>query len=178
MLANKIKNFLTILSNMINYPLLFLIVLTFISCAKSPLGPEIKQVQLKLEDALCTEAWIRLDASNLQLPQKLKLIKDEEQSKTFNLYSRDTLIFIDSLQPKRKYYLKVLDENNQEISNILQITTLDTTSRNFIWQEFIFSTNDCNPSALSDVAIIDENNIWAVGKIYTRDSLGNCQTVI
>jgi hypothetical protein len=27
---------------------------------------------------------------------------------------------------------------------------------------------------LYDVAIIDENNIWAVGEIYLRDSLGNC----
>ncbi len=28
-------------------------------------------------------------------------------------------------------------------------------------------------SVLYDVAIIDENNIWAVGEIYMNDSLGN-----
>jgi len=32
----------------------------------------------------------------------------------------------------------------------------------------------CGNSALFDVAIIDENNIWAVGEIYMRDSLGRC----
>ncbi|MBX2977343.1 MAG: glucosyl transferase, partial [Ignavibacteriaceae bacterium] len=61
-------------------------------------------------------------------------------------------------------------------SNQTEITTLDTTSHNFTWQTFEFGQH--SSSVLYDVAIIDENNIWAVGEIfttdsYTYDSLGN-----
>ena len=48
--------------------------------------------------------------------------------------------------------------------------TPDTTSHNFTWE--IFTFGDHASSSLSDVAIIDENNIWAVGEIYLNDSLG------
>jgi hypothetical protein len=50
---------------------------------------------------------------------------------------------------------------------------MDTTSHEFSWQSWEFG-GDCGSSSLYDVAIIDENNIWAVGEIYLRDSLGNC----
>jgi hypothetical protein len=49
---------------------------------------------------------------------------------------------------------------------------MDTTSHNFTWQSWEFG--ECGSSSLYDVAIIDENNIWAVGEIYMQDSLGNC----
>ncbi len=51
------------------------------------------------------------------------------------------------------------------------ITTMDTTSHNFTRQSFTFGQH--SSSVLYDVAIIDENNIWAVGDIYMNDSLGN-----
>jgi len=46
----------------------------------------------------------------------------------------------------------------------------DTTSHNFTWE--IFTFGDHASSSLSDVAIIDENNIWAVGEIFLNDSTG------
>lgn len=46
----------------------------------------------------------------------------------------------------------------------------DTTSHNFNWQTWTFGEH--SSSVLNDVAIIDENNIWAVGEIYLNDSLG------
>jgi len=46
----------------------------------------------------------------------------------------------------------------------------DTTSHNFIWQ--IDTLGDGNSSVLNDVFIIDENNIWAVGEIYLKDTSG------
>jgi hypothetical protein len=51
----------------------------------------------------------------------------------------------------------------------------DTTSHNFSWQ---IDTIGINNSVLFDVAIIDKNDIWAVGEIHTAetdtfDSLGN-----
>jgi len=46
----------------------------------------------------------------------------------------------------------------------------DTTSHNFTWQSWTFGEH--SSSALYDVAIINENNIWAMGEIYMNDSLG------
>jgi len=55
--------------------------------------------------------------------------------------------------------------------------TPDTTSHDFEWQIYEFGGQN-GSSILYDVAIVDENDIWAVGEIYTedtytRDSLGN-----
>jgi len=48
---------------------------------------------------------------------------------------------------------------------------MDTTSHNFSWQSWTFGEH--SSSVLYDVAIINENDIWAVGEIYMNDSLGN-----
>ena len=46
----------------------------------------------------------------------------------------------------------------------------DTTSHNFVFS--LDTLGDGNSSALNDVAIISENNVWAVGEIHKRDSVG------
>ncbi|PID55607.1 MAG: hypothetical protein CR986_10730, partial [Ignavibacteriae bacterium] len=43
----------------------------------------------------------------------------------------------------------------------------DTTFQNFTFKKWEFGNTY---SHLYDVAIIDENNIWAVGEIYTEDT--------
>jgi hypothetical protein len=78
-------------------------------------------------------------------------------------------IFDDSLQINTSYNYQVMRTDNGEKSSI-KTTTLDTTSHNFIWQTFTFGEAGAGSSTFYDVAIIDENNIWAVGEIYTEDS--------
>ena len=48
---------------------------------------------------------------------------------------------------------------------------MDTTSHNFTFETYTFG-GQAGTCTLYDVAIIDENNIWAVGEIYLLDSLG------
>jgi len=48
--------------------------------------------------------------------------------------------------------------------------TPDTTSHDFTWQ--IDFLGDGNASRLNDVCIVDENNVWAVGRICVKDSIG------
>jgi len=50
------------------------------------------------------------------------------------------------------------------------VTLPDTTSHDFTWQ--IDVLGDGNASRLRDVCIIDENDVWAVGEIYVKDSTG------
>ena len=129
---------------------------------------------LKLEDVSCTEAWLQLTTNNIQLPAIVNLKQSnpagDTKSHIFNLNTKDPLFYIDSLLPNQTYKLQVSNIQNQVSSNELSITTLDTTSHNFTWQTFEFGQH--SSSVLYDVAIIDENNIWAVGEIYMNDSLG------
>jgi hypothetical protein len=139
--------------------------------------PDNKSLALKLEDVSCTEAWIELTTTNLQLPTTITLKQTnptgDTKSQILNLNTKDSLLYIDSLLPNQTYRFQAISQStNQSIkSNEITAATIDTTSHNFTWQNFSFG--DYNPSTLFDVAIIDENNILAVGEIYLNDSFGN-----
>jgi len=144
-----------------------------ISCDSTE-PPANISLTLKLEDVSCTEAWLQLKTTNLQLPNNITLFINDLQSRTFNLTTADTLLYIDSLLPNQNYSFQIISFYNPEDgikSNTVNATTMDTTSHNFTWQTFEFGQH--SSSTLYDVAIIDENNIWAVGEIYMNDSLGN-----
>jgi len=139
--------------------------------------PSNTALTLKFEDVSCNEAWLKLTTTNLQLPATINLYKNNAISHIYNLNTQDSLLYIDSLLPNRTYKLKVSSIQNplsSISSNELSVTTMDTTSHNFTWQTFEFGQH--NSSVLYDVAMIDENNIWAVGKIYMNDSLGHTDT--
>jgi len=133
------------------------------------------KINLKLEDVSCTEAWLTLTTSNLQLPTTITLKQNNQTHKTINLIKSDTLLFIDSLLPNQTYSfhaaMQPSNHTGEVKSNVLNVTTMDTTNHNFTWQTFTFG--EAGSSVLYDVAIINENNIWAVGEIYMNDSLGN-----
>ncbi|MCS7053504.1 MAG: glucosyl transferase, partial [Ignavibacterium sp.] len=102
-------------------------------------------------------------------------LKDGNVARNISLSSADTLLYVDSLLPNKSYRFDVAlvtPTSPQPTTNHIQVKTMDTTSHNFTWQSWTFG--ECGNSALYDVAIIDENNIWAVGEIYMRDSLGRC----
>ncbi len=139
---------------------------------------------LTLEDVSCTEAWITLKLSEIPLPVTVTLYKNSVAQNIILCYG-DTLLYIDSLLPKQTYLYQASGIRHQAsgiphsggvnqasaiLSNELSVTTMDTTSHNFTFQTWTFGEH--SSSALYDVAIINENNIWAVGEIYMKDSLG------
>ncbi len=142
-----------------------------ISCSTTDpkLEPDLK---LELKDVSCTEAWLQLTTNNIQLPATINLLINNSVAQVFNLSTQDSLLYIDSLLPNQTYKLIATIQQGDNASNELTVTTLDTTSHNFTWQAFEFGIQT-NVSRLFDVAIINENNIWAVGEIYLNDSLGN-----
>ncbi|GAB6283729.1 MAG: hypothetical protein STSR0008_25320 [Ignavibacterium sp.] len=52
---------------------------------------------------------------------------------------------------------------------------MDTTSHNFSFETWTFG-GEAGSSVLYDVAIIDENNIWAVGEIRISDTTSEAKT--
>jgi hypothetical protein len=80
---------------------------------------------------------------------------------------KDTLVYLDELLPNETYTIKLTNQDG--IGTQTEFTTMDTTSHNFTWETFEFGGAK-GSSYLRDVAIIDENNIWAVGEIFTEDT--------
>jgi hypothetical protein len=148
-----------------------LLLFSVVSCNTTDpkLEPDLK---LELKDVSCTEAWLQLTTNNIQLPATINLLKNNSVSQAFSLSTKDSLLYIDSLLPNQNYSFQVSIIQNPASSNKVTATTLDTTSHNFTWQTFEFG-EITSQSHLFDVAIIDENDIWAVGEIYMNDSLGN-----
>ncbi len=155
--------------------LILLSTLLLFSCKKenNPIPPpeEQPQVNLTLEDVSCTEAWIKLSTSSLALPSNIDLYRDSSLVKTINLTSEDTVLYVDSLLPNHTYKYQPVIQSTGQSGNLLSVTTMDTTSHNFSFQTWTFG-GQAGTCTLYDVAIIDENNIWAVGEIYLLDTLG------
>jgi hypothetical protein len=145
--------------------------------------PDNKSLTLKLEDVSCTEAWIELTTTNLQLPTTITLKQTnptgDTKSQIINLNIKDSLLYIDSLLPNKSYTFIASHSSASGglsgiTSNTLSVTTMDTTSHDFTWQSWTFGT--IGSSTLYDVAIINENNIWAVGEILIADTSINGYT--
>jgi hypothetical protein len=151
-----------------------IISLGIISCDTTE-PPLNSAITLKIEEESCTEAWIELTTTNLQLPAIITLKQTdptgEIKSQILNLITQDSLLYIDSLLPNTTYNYQVSCIQNPVSSNELTVTTMDTTSHDFTFETFTFGGN-AGSCVLYDVAIVDENNIWAVGEIYLNDSLG------
>jgi hypothetical protein len=128
---------------------------------------------LGLKDYSCTEAWIEVQIGSNDKTANIYIKKNGEIIQTVNVGQSSTLYYFDSLLPNTNYtFDAVTYEDGKEVkSNPVTFKTLDTTSHNFTWQTFTFGQH--SSSTLYDVAIINENNIWAVGEIYMNDTLGN-----
>jgi len=152
---------------------LLLAVLQLQSCNK-PTEPAKESISVTVEDVSCTEAWLKISDTNAN-PNIMVIVKrDDIDILILNLNKADTVIVDENRLPNKTYTYRAVKQQGSnliEASKPVTATTLDTTSHNFTWQTFEFG--EYSSSTFYDVAIIDENNIWAVGEIYMKDSLGN-----
>jgi hypothetical protein len=157
---------------------LFIISITCDSTEPPPPDETKPTLTLTIDDASCTESWLQLTIKDLTLPSELTLKQfnpnGDSVTQTFSLSTKDSLLYIDSLLPNQTYQYQVSSIQYQ-VSSIKQpVTTMDTTSHNFTFQKWPFGSS--GSSQLYDVAIINENNIWAVGEIMIADTSQNGYT--
>ncbi len=154
--------------------MLSLLIFFITQSCKSPTAPKSVNgnVILSLDDVSCTEAWLNVKTQGVSFPLTLT-IKSGSQVLYNASLSGDSLIYFDSLQPNKSYFVAgyYTANNKQQTTNQLTVQTMDTTSNNFTWQTFTFGGNagSCN---LNDVAIINDTLAYAVGEIYLDDSTG------
>lgn len=149
-------------------------------CKKStePLGTG-QSLKMEVVDVSCTEVWLGLEIKQSFLGKTLKLFRDDSLIISRDLMAADTLLLDDCLEPSQSYQYRMRLYNGNELSGqsaIVDATTMDTTSHDFEIKKFYFGGK--GSSDLFGVQIVNENDIYAVGEIYTEDtytydSLGN-----
>ena len=155
-------------------PILVSIILILSSCKKDFSIPDNFEIQLAVESAEVTETWLRLRVTPTDTETIFTVKRDTHTVFSGKLIKADTLLNDENLQPAHTYtYKAFLEPAEGEVSansatTEVTITTMDTTSHNFTWQTWEFG-GQTGSSVFYDVAIIDENDIWAVGEIYTTD---------
>ncbi len=151
--------------------------LLLLSCQRIrvPFVPQGTGIGLEVGDVLVTEAWFKL---RVLLPGKNLQVRFFRNGSL--LWQRpaaelDTLAYDSGLLPAHTYrYRAELWQNNGQVdkSQELSITTMDTTSHEFEWKVFEFPSPGGSGYFL-DAAIINENDIWAVGKISDENGHHN-----
>ncbi len=130
-------------------------------------------------EAGVTEAWLELRVEGLKSNADYILQRDGRTVFSGRLQTQDTVLYDSLLSPSTTYRYRLYAREGEDISPAVEtgLTTMDTTSHEFDWRVYTFGGQK-GTSLFYDVAIIDENDIWAVGEIYTEDidtydSLGN-----
>ncbi len=118
---------------------------------------------------LVTESYLRLHAGQVVPGSTLRVYRNGEKLWQKPYTEADSIVYDSTLAPAHTYtYRAELWSGSRQLarSNAVTVTTLDTTSHDFEW-EIIEFPSPYGSGALYDVAIINENDIWAVGEIYS-----------
>ena len=152
------------MNKFISSQIILILFLFILSCKEEPTKPPTEtNLTLEVLDKSCTEVWIDIKANDQANKLGSVYLNDEFRTQ---FYLKDTLVYLDELLPNKTYSIKLTNQDG--IGTQTEFTTMDTTSHNFTWETFEFGGG--SSSILSDVAIINENDIWAVGEIYTKDT--------
>jgi hypothetical protein len=151
-----------------------LLVLALQNCKRNPNGGKTVEVNINLsvEETGVTESWLKIEIDHPAAVKSVSLLRNDSTVTQFSA-QKDTLLMDENLEPNRTYVYQVsllLSGGEKQKSAKAETVTMDTTSHNFTWETFEFGGNSGRPSFLYDVAIINENNIWAVGKIHTAET--------
>ena len=145
------------------------IILTY-NCSIEPFSDE-HEITVTINSEI-TENWITLEIENREENAFYIIERDSIIIFKNKLVKNDTVFHDFNLEPAKSYEYSVYAKKNGKKSEsyLTSVTTMDTTSHDF---EHEFLTFGDRSSELNDVAIVDQNDIWAVGHIYKGDSTFN-----
>ncbi len=149
------------------------LVTILISCNTTEPIPVNENIKITEIDAAVIEAYLNIHVESPSPDKEVVLERNGQIVMRFSANKADTAITDAGLTENTLYRYKAkLREKGNVIgeSSEISVRTILPTSHEFTWQTFTFGEH--SSSSLYDVAIIDENNIWAVGEIYMKDSTG------
>ncbi|MBP7543231.1 MAG: hypothetical protein KA747_06460 [Ignavibacteriaceae bacterium] len=145
----------------------------FTGCSESPTDHQVEKPVLTVDDISCTEGWLNLSIPPGMLPAQVLLLQDNQTVMSISVVSADTLLYIPSLTHSKVYVFQasITPPNNSAIfSNVTNLTTLSPTGNSFSWTKHYLGSTNINYSYVNDIAIISENDIWAVGLFVLPDT--------
>ena len=145
----------------------------FTGCSESPTDHQVEKPVLTVDDISCTEGWLNLSIPPGMLPAQVLLLQDNQTVMSISVVTTDTLLYIPSLTHSKVYVFQALitPPNNSPIfSNVTNLTTLSPTGNSFSWTKHYLGSTNINYSYVNDIAIISENDIWAVGQFVLPDT--------
>jgi hypothetical protein len=142
-----------------------LIPLSF-SCKDTGIPPIDRSFALTVDDASCTELWLKIKIGWANGDRTVTLKRDTIVLFTRTLNDLETIITDTNLLPGHVYhYSAQLDGSSAQV----QARTLDSTSHSINWYVDTLGAQ----GVIRDVWVSSQNNAWAVGQIYLNDSTGN-----
>jgi hypothetical protein len=121
------------------------------------------ELQLEAVDIGCKDVMLRLTTSKAGTGGRLFLYENETLTDTIIYGGTDTILWRQNLQINTPYHWRLHWQDNPDQNSEEMATTLDTTSQNFTWEITEFGED---VSLVSDMTVISENDIWAVGELY------------
>lgn len=153
-------------------PLLLVFLVLYQSCNTTE--PKIKEaIMIQEIDVGVKEAYLYIEFES-ERNRELILIRNDQAVSKFNCASKDTIITDTTLMQNTYYSYSIMEYEDSHIiteSNKSVIKTLQPSCQNFSWEFYTFG--EFGSSELTDITIIDENEVWGVGEIYLNDSLEN-----
>lgn len=152
------------------------IFLLFNSCTTTGPAAVLSGVSLTVDNVSAEEIWLKCEKGDASGLTKVIIRRDDKRLIGFSLWGRDTVICDDSIQPGKSYSYQAFlfqDDLSKGTTNTVSARAMDTTSHDFTWQAFLFGVP--GTSSLSGASFINENDIWAVGDVYLKDSLGQIE---
>lgn len=138
----------------------------FIGCPDEGIQPTTNPLQLTIEDASCTEVFIKISLNTSEANRTVTLKRGDSSIAIITITGNDSLFVDEGLLPKKSYtYTLVKDSWNVSA----QTTTQDTTSHEVQWQ--LPDTLGAQ-GLIRDVWVFSKTDAWAVGEIYLKDSTG------
>ena len=151
-----------------------LLLTIFISCINEPAGLKAGSVTITAYSPGVKETFLNIKAE-LNSDEVLVLKRSGKEIKSFQGMIIDTNITDSGLEENTIYTYSCDIYNKKGIvskSNELEIRTLKPSSHNFTWK--MYYIGDCSVCHLKDVKILNDNDIWVVGRYSIRDSAGEC----
>ena len=130
----------------------------FMSCPPEKNEP----IELEIYETYCTSIKLKITMLDSVNGKEYTIKRNDSTIINGWMIDNEEIVTDENLEPNTQYTYKAYSKNDE--SEIVTATTMDTTSHDFTWT---IDTLGIYASSLRDVAIIDENNIWAVGEIVT-----------
>jgi hypothetical protein len=141
--------------------------LVLISCHQGVTPLPFPAIVLTAVDVGVTDVLLKVSVANTEYNQQISVERDGKEIRRGSC-SGDSMFTDQNLLPDQFYTYRAFQTVQGEKvygTAEVKITTMDTTTHEFEWETFSFG-GQVGSSTFYDVAIINENDIWAVGELF------------